>query len=117
MDELKPCPFCGGEAELSKSGLRFAFCVECYAKTDHMKTLDDAAKAWNKRSHHYTPHKASDLYALYHGDELQAVGTAHELADFMGVKLETFYWYTYPSAQKRCRNAKEPRYYVERIEE
>ncbi len=59
MSELKPCPFCGGNAVL-QSGERggwFVECLECHATTSlvHSETsvapLTDAIAAWNRRDH------------------------------------------------------------------
>ena len=65
MDKLKPCPFCGGEAELFKDQhdtLKigydyFVWCcdVECNGGTDEYTKSDLAIKKWNTR----TPDKES----------------------------------------------------------
>jgi Lar family restriction alleviation protein len=52
--ELKPCPFCGGEAALG-GGPDGAFvnCTDCLASTNvlhpHGDTDDEAIAAWNTR--------------------------------------------------------------------
>ena len=51
-DELKQCPFCGGEAELSEDEFfcRYSVaCTECGAGTDAYGNERDAMDAWNKR--------------------------------------------------------------------
>ena len=52
-DELKPCPFCGGEAEITKwhEGY-FAECKKqhCGGTIGAYKTEEEAIEAWNKRS-------------------------------------------------------------------
>lgn len=56
MTELKPCPFCGGEAhvyETVNGGTRKLYwieCLKCYAESP--KSLDlpqDSIDAWNRR--------------------------------------------------------------------
>ena len=57
MSELKPCPFCGGEAKLDVHkfgalgdtfGIR---CSECQAQTrGFYNTANEAAEAWNRRT-------------------------------------------------------------------
>lgn len=60
MPELKPCPFCGGEAELehiriSHSDYSRIRCVKCIAKTELIiksftySSDERAAEAWNRR--------------------------------------------------------------------
>ena len=59
-EELKPCPFCGGEADMvygvpAYDG-SYAFCIECGLRTESYKTksgstwdVDSAITAWNRR--------------------------------------------------------------------
>ena len=64
MEELKRCPFCGGEAEIcvDSNYLKYTmnglphnetvfviFCVKCGAKTRHLKPEKAAIAAWNRR--------------------------------------------------------------------
>lgn len=57
MDELKPCPFCGGEAFVYFSGtvsnglFKEVICKKCHCSTDRMRN-DDAIEAWNRRADH-----------------------------------------------------------------
>lgn len=55
--ELKPCPFCGGKAEIkvSKKHKKFPFRVVCMraacsSKTARWNQLDGAVNAWNRRA-------------------------------------------------------------------
>lgn len=55
IDGLKPCPFCGGEAEMvrSSSGSYFVRCTnkQCAAKTRLYHENDNGARlAWNRRA-------------------------------------------------------------------
>lgn len=46
---LKPCPFCGGEAQMNDIGLCEVFCIDCQASTHLYQLPEQAAAAWNKR--------------------------------------------------------------------
>lgn len=52
--ELKPCPFCGGEAGLyispAKYGWKYAFCKKCFSSMDDYDTEAEAVEAWNTRA-------------------------------------------------------------------
>lgn len=49
-EELKPCPFCGGTANIAKGEIEFwAYCQHCGAQTELYETEYEVAKAWNTR--------------------------------------------------------------------
>lgn len=62
MDEkLKPCPFCGGEAEISKEQFddkdtSYVMCKKCAARGEFFfvsakyASNEKAVKAWNRRT-------------------------------------------------------------------
>lgn len=50
--KLKPCPFCGGEAQLAKLGKQVWVmrCTQCECKLNQIyKTEQQAIEAWNRR--------------------------------------------------------------------
>lgn len=50
MEELKRCPFCGGEAEIIGSNTTYWIdCNECRAETGLFNTEAEAIVAWNRR--------------------------------------------------------------------
>ena len=53
-EKLKPCPFCGGEAELrgtSKLLSLFWFsCRSCFAETYGAYSEEEAIEQWNRRA-------------------------------------------------------------------
>ena len=69
MTELKPCPFCGGEAELRRNGsisdiftdngrspMYFVICKECHCQSPSYRKehKDKCVEAWNR---HFTQEK------------------------------------------------------------
>lgn len=48
--ELKPCPFCGGDANIvsREEGITFITCKDCYAEM-FGSTKESAIKQWNTR--------------------------------------------------------------------
>lgn len=49
MSELKPCPFCGGEAELKGFTRLWVQCTQCSVQTQLYVFMDAAEEAWNHR--------------------------------------------------------------------
>lgn len=80
MSELKPCPFCGGEARLSHAGAKhIIFCPNCVrlpADGGYINQ-EQAIAAWNNRPDGWisvedklpTVNKYGDVYVLVHMDE------------------------------------------------
>lgn len=48
-EELKPCPFCGGEAYLDDDGWFQVICENCRACVRLENNRSDAVAAWNRR--------------------------------------------------------------------
>lgn len=82
MDEikLKPCPFCGGDAEMQQGkyqGLRtfYVSCLGCGARTDLEYAEEFAADPWNERVSYFE--QASDDFTAYGWQERREI--ANEL--------------------------------------
>lgn len=52
------------------------------------------------------------VYAMYKGEECLAIGTIKELAEKLGVKEDTIYFYTTPTYKKRVKKGKNRRVLV-----
>ena len=53
MAELKPCPFCGGKANIMRFSIisgAYCFCMGCHVKMPNSLTREEAIEAWNRRS-------------------------------------------------------------------
>lgn len=52
MVELKPCPFCGGQAQVRTMALGIAavYCNVCHASSGAMSNKERAVEAWNWRT-------------------------------------------------------------------
>ena len=60
-EELKPCPFCGGDARVGIktfdlfNNVAYVYCHKCKARTDyveadvHISAIEKAKQMWNKR--------------------------------------------------------------------
>lgn len=70
-EKLKPCPFCGGEAEIIKAqflgGDNYACrCVDCVAQSAFCWTEEKAVAEWNRRNY---PEKQDSSNLTYAGVE------------------------------------------------
>lgn len=74
-DELKPCPFCGGEAMLFDAvGEMWACCKTCLASSRMHSDPIKAAAAWNARA---AVTDEQFAMAVHDGDAWQKVRTCH----------------------------------------
>ena len=53
MIDLKPCPFCGGNAEFVRNNMNSCYvqCLSCFIIGNNTALKADAIKAWNIREH------------------------------------------------------------------
>lgn len=52
-------------------------------------------------------------YALYKGEKLLAMGTIYQIAEQLGLKYHSVYFYTTPCYKKRIKNSKNRRELIE----
>ena len=50
QSELKPCPFCGGNAEHMSTSSSWVRCEDCGAEIQCQETKEDAVRMWNRRA-------------------------------------------------------------------
>ena len=85
--ELKPCPFCGGEAEIVDTGDLYGHCeysvscTSCNCNTDWLTNKKEAVQAWNKRAFDYetADHISSFLQDNGYDDASKAVDCVFDL--------------------------------------
>ena len=50
MEELRKCPFCGGEATMAGRVCAYWIdCTKCHGESGLYSTVEDAIAAWNRR--------------------------------------------------------------------
>lgn len=75
MSELKPCPFCGGKAELYYDrNLWSVECSDCRTQSGVNVTEEKVINAWNTRREAETKAQAVFLGADFTSDYLKEVG-------------------------------------------
>ena len=65
-DELKPCPFCGGEAdvvfpEFEDNNHGTVMCMTCFATSPDKENWKEAVTAWNTRTDAIAPQQAAEV--------------------------------------------------------
>lgn len=53
MTELKPCPFCGGQAHIMHEG-HWIMCEDCQSESGYYETKEETIEAWNRRAENET---------------------------------------------------------------
>ena len=106
MAELKPCPFCGGEARICAKhftdGEAYAWieCGCCHAKSRYSDSIEDLNLAWNARADDY--HAAADYWKRMY-EETVRERTCHDKGG-IGTKFPATFicsecgWYSPPFA-------------------
>ena len=67
-DELKPCPFCGGEAKLKEAEYLgvFIVCSKCGTKTSYRLSRSLVVKMWNNRVEpEFTPDELDAIRRMF----------------------------------------------------
>jgi Lar family restriction alleviation protein len=66
MEELKPCPFCGDEAELKYCGSNYyeVDCRGCGGSTGIQNSKEEAVALWNTRTCNHTDEEYDRLQEL-----------------------------------------------------
>lgn len=59
---LKPCPFCGGNAEHMSTSSSWIRCEDCCAEIQCQETKEDAVRMWNRRAHQPDDREAVNVY-------------------------------------------------------
>ena len=68
MTDLKPCPFCGGKANLREYQIDFrVMCSECGCRAKLCSTEKEAVEAWNRREETVKDQPAADVMEVRHG--------------------------------------------------
>lgn len=119
-EKLKPCPFCGGEAEVVRisSNSFFVRCKECTTFRPISESEEEAIKLWNERADCWIPVEERlpeyDLPCLVStkndGDPLSATGIAiafydPECEEWEGVKYgKVTAWMPLPNPYEKGEN-------------
>lgn len=69
MNELLPCPFCGGEAYTRRTivnddAMYVAFCMTCGASSAYCTTRGGALALWNSRAYSVTGDERGDTTVI-----------------------------------------------------
>ena len=87
-EELKPCPFCGGVANVEQLGHAdsvFACCLRCATSSAVKESEDEAITAWNTR----TPPAGMALVPLEPLKEVRRISDRkHEAWDAVNAAIE-----------------------------
>lgn len=77
-EKPKPCPFCGGLAEIEYDGIyRWARCTKCKAETYNDYTDKEVAKKWNSRPiEDHLQARIEELEEILDDKEEQAIAIA-----------------------------------------
>lgn len=49
MKKIKPCPFCGGDANITGEDYFWGICLDCGAEGPPHETKTTATESWNRR--------------------------------------------------------------------
>ena len=117
MAELKPCPFCGGEATAEDCGSEwFVRCTRCGVNQEKLyRQRCDAIRAWNTRKY-AKPESEDEDSKQTCGDCLNFIRNPRKASGFCARKTAPIRYYGQrPEMQKttrrrpRCKKQYEPR--------
>ena len=98
MDELKPCPFCGGEVKLASAPytedvtLWYVICRECEIMTLKRPSQEKARRAWNRRAEDLVQVvRCKDCEYWAYKDLDQGICAMHSIGGWRRITPETAY--------------------------
>ena len=98
MDELKPCPFCGGEVKLASDPytedvtLWYVICRECEIMTLKRPSQEKARRAWNRRAEDLVQVvRCKDCEYWAYKDLDQGICAMHSIGGWRRITPETAY--------------------------
>ena len=96
-EELKPCPFCGGEAEFERTGTNrrscIVTCTDCGATHEGPDEYDNSGSAWNTRANTVETARPSQSVDELTGNNIPVEQWAEEsgLENDLRCHLDMFY--------------------------
>lgn len=111
MTELKPCPFCGGQAEVEQHGTHrqshVIACMDCGGRLETGEVNEFRNRAWNTRA---LPKEVTDILRTYYevanqwGDPFEPREKYNEMVGRAMQKHEDAIKAAYPIITERQRN-------------
>ena len=91
-EELKRCPFCGGEAKcIEYYGLYHVVCCDCYTTGRDCPSIETACKAWNSRPIENELHKKIEKLESENKRLREALESIKEMSSYLSAGEITIY--------------------------